>query len=84
MDFVIVLPDVPFEGSAFILPGFPLFNSLFTITCKWSRVGLIILGYTEYIVEDWALVLFKALLASNWGLPRVIISDRDLKFTSDL
>jgi len=47
-----------------------------TVTCKFSKQILLIPGRTG------GTAFIKALLAANWGIPKVLISERDSKFLS--
>ena len=53
-----------------------------TVTCKFSKRTTFIPGKTTYTAEDWGLLLLDALLTGDWGIPVVIISDRDRKCLS--
>jgi len=53
---------------------------LLTTTCKFSKRILLIAGHDTLTAEAWAHRFLDALLSSDWGLPSVIISDRDSKF----
>lgn len=58
-------------------------DALLTVTCKWTRKTMLIPGSTRYSAEQWAQVFLRSLLLYDWGIPKVIISDRDSKFLSD-
>ena len=58
------------------------YNAILTATCKFSKRILLIAGRDDYSAEAWAHRLLDALYQCDWGLPTVIISDRDPKFTS--
>lgn len=70
IDFIVALPEA--DG----------FNSVLTATCKASKRIMIIPGRDDYAADAWAHRLLDGLLQCDWGLPTVIISDRDPKFTS--
>lgn len=53
-----------------------------TVTCKFSKRTTFVPGKTTYTAEDWGLLLLDALLTGDWGIPVVIISDRDRKCLS--
>jgi len=55
-------------------------NALLTTTCKFSKRILLIAGHDTLTADAWAHWFLDALLGSDWGLPSVIISDRDSKF----
>ena len=84
----IVTPAMPFHTIAmdFIvaLPGTPpdWYDSLLTITDKFSKKVLLLQGKTTYDAVQWANIVIVALLQHDWGIPRAIISDRDAKFMS--
>ena len=71
MDFVIALP-LTSEG----------FDSLLTITDKFSKRILLLPGLTTYTAVQWANKVITALVQHDWGVPTAIISDRDSKFMS--
>jgi hypothetical protein len=83
----ILTPDIPFHNITldFIL-GLPIsaegYDAVMTVTCKFSKRTTFIPGKTTYTAEEWALRLLDALLVGDWGIPVVIISDRDRKFLS--
>lgn len=83
MDFIVGLPDEA-PRSFWRLPdcSHPL-DALLTTTCKWSRKSLLIPGSTHYTAQQWATVFLRMALLTDWGIPKVIISDRDPKFMSD-
>ncbi|KAH6603966.1 hypothetical protein Trco_007412 [Trichoderma cornu-damae] len=83
MDFIVGLPpEAP--RSFWKLPDCPHdFDAMMTTTCKWSRKSILIPGSTRYTAKQWAAVYLRALLLYDWGIPRIIISDRDGKFMSD-
>ena len=78
-------PDLPFHTLAMdfvvALPG--TFDSLLTVTCKFSRKLMLIPGKTTYTAVQWSDQLLDRLLLADWGIPRAIISDRDPKFLSE-
>jgi len=57
-------------------------NALLTTTCKFSKRVLLIAGHDTLTAEAWAHCFLDALMNSDWGLPSIIISDRDSKFMS--
>ena len=71
MDFIPALPTTP-EG----------FDTLLTITDKFSKRVLLIPGMITWTAAEWADVVLAALIAHGWGIPCGIISDRDSKFMS--
>jgi len=82
MDFITALPNVPSTGTPWNHTGFDTLNSLLTVTCKSSKRTLLVPGHEQYTAEDWAQVLARHFLLADWSCPKVIISDRDAKFTS--
>lgn len=82
MDFVVVLPSVSLKGTLWHLEGYDTFDALMPVTCKTSKRSLLIPGHTTYTAKDWATVLTRQLLLSDWSCPQAIISDRDAKFLS--
>ena len=73
IDFVLALPRSA-KG----------YDSLLSITCKFSRRVSLIPGKCTFTAADWAGRLLRRLRKIDWGLPKVIISDRDRKFLSEL
>lgn len=53
-----------------------------TVTCAASKRCLLIPGHSTYSAANWATVFARQLMLSDWGMPKVIVSDRDSKFTS--
>ncbi|SCO49704.1 uncharacterized protein FFNC_12791 [Fusarium fujikuroi] len=82
IDFITDLPPVLSAGSLWAISGFDLYDQLMTVTCAASKRCLLVPGYSTYTAEDWAIALLRQLLLADWGIPKVIISDRDRKFTS--
>jgi hypothetical protein len=60
------------------------FDTLLTITNKFSKNKILISERNTWKAHDWAVSLWKYLQLCNWDLSRVIISDRDLKFRFDM
>lgn len=73
IDFVLALP-ITRDGL----------NCCLSVTCKFSKRVTAIPGKDTYSAKDWALALLLRLNITDWGLPKVIISDRDRKFLSEL
>ena len=73
MDFVLALPT-SIDG----------FDTLLTVTDKFTKRVLLIPGMATWGAREWALVLLENLQKTDWGVPRAIVSDRDAKFMSDL
>ena len=82
-------PDTPFHTITidFIL-ALPTSrngeDTIMSVTDKFSKRVTFIPGVETWTAEDWAKSLLQHLQLLDWGLPRVIISDRDRKFTSDM
>lgn len=81
----IVSPAIPFHTVAmdFIMAIPDDFDTLLTITCKFSKRLTIIPGKSTYSAKDWAIEVMNRLLTADWGIPAAIISDRDPKFLSE-
>jgi hypothetical protein len=82
MDFIVGLPKAPSTGTPWQHSDFDCYNALLTVTCKSSKRTLLIPGHGEYKAEDWGSKLAAHLLLADWACPKVIVSDRDAKFTS--
>ena len=74
MDFIVALPP----------SGPRLFNSILTVTDKFTKGKLLIPGRDDMSARDWAVQLLDYLRLCNWGIPKTTISDRDPKFRSEL
>lgn len=74
MDFIVALP----------VKGPELYNALLTVSCKFPKAKIFILGRDDYSAADWAILLLTYLCLCNWGIPRAAISDCDAKFRSKL
>ena len=71
IDFVVGLP--PQDG----------FDAVMTNTDKFSKLVLLIPGKTTWTAQEWAKAYLMAIARADWGVPKVLISDRDPKFLSD-
>ena len=71
MDFIVALPYC--DGK----------NELLTLTCKFTKKKLLVPGFDEWTASDWANVFIIAIIDHDWGVPVVIISDRDSRFMSE-
>ena len=85
----ILSPPVPFHTITMdFMLAFPKtltgLNCSMTVTCKFSKRATIIPGKDTWSGAQWASALLERLNIGDWGLPKVIISDRDRKFLSDL
>ena len=73
LDFILALPESK-EG----------YNYAMSVTCKFSKRVTIIPGNAKFTARQWAKALLERLELADWGIPKVIISDRDRKFISEL
>ena len=82
-------PPIPFHTLTidFIL-ALPLtkegFDSAMSVTCKFSKRVTFIPGKGTFKAMQWAVALLERLELGDWGIPKVILSDRDPKFLSEL
>lgn len=81
-------PPVPFHTLTvdFIL-ALPVSNGLDSImsgTCKFTKAIQLVPGKSTWPAADWAKTLLERLDIVGWGIPKVIINDRDRKFLSEL
>ena len=58
------------------------FDCLATITCKFSKVILLVPDKTTWKAQEWADVMIQKLLRKNWSIPAAFISDHNAKFMS--
>ncbi|SLM41090.1 probable transposable element [Lasallia pustulata] len=75
IDFVLGLPESPSPEE---------FDSVMSITDKFSKRVTFIPGRTTYTAVQWAHLLLDRLDTADWGIPKAIISDRDRKFVSEI
>lgn len=78
-------PTVLHTWSVDFVTGLPEsagFNSLLTVTDKFSKAIRILPGKEDWSAQDWANQLWR-LVVKDWGLPAAVISDRDAKFTGE-
>ncbi|KAI0997351.1 hypothetical protein K3495_g10832 [Podosphaera aphanis] len=75
IDFILCLP-VSTDGNKF--------DAILSVTDKFSKAVTFIPGGKNWTASQWATALLDRLSLINWGLPRIIISDRDRKFLSQL
>ena len=82
----ITSPPQPFHTIAMDsivgLPG--EWNMLMTVTGKFSRRVMIIVGKDTWSASQWANALMDRLLQADWGMPAAIVSDRDTRFLSEM
>ena len=83
-------PSVPFQTITldFIL-ALPVsendeFDCIMSVTCKFSKRVTFIPGKSTWTAAQWAIALLDRLAIGDWGIPGVIITDRDRKFLSEL
>ena len=74
IDFVVSLPSSLPDG----------FDSVMSITDKFTKRDAFIPGKTTYNAEKWAHLLLERLELADWGISKAIISDRDRKFVSEV
>ncbi|KAJ5232494.1 hypothetical protein N7468_005450 [Penicillium chermesinum] len=85
----IVAPPIPFHTlTVDIVTGLPTSHddrdAMMSVTDKFTkRVGYIP-GRADWTGEQWAKPLLDMFMLGDWGLPTVIISDRDPKFVQGL
>ena len=58
------------------------YNSLMSVTFKFSKKVTLIEGKDTWTAEEWAHVFFARLNLVDWGLPGELITNRDPKFLS--
>jgi hypothetical protein len=73
IDFILALP-LTADGLDCVL----------SVTCKLSKRITLIPGKNTWTAKQWADALIERLWIADWGMPKVIISDRDRKFLSGL
>lgn len=73
IDFILALPLSP-EG----------FDCAMSVSCKATSKVTLIPGKSTFTAANWAGLLLDRLDIADWGIPKVIISDRDPKFLSEL
>ena len=75
IDFVVALPQSPPPDG---------FDSVMSVTDKFSKRIALIPGKTMHTAGQWARLLLERLDLADWGLLKAIISDRDRKFVSEI
>ncbi|KAF3803874.1 Transposon Tf2-11 polyprotein [Colletotrichum gloeosporioides] len=55
MDFITGLPEVSADNTIWKLPGFAFYDSVMTVTDKFSKSTMIVPGNTSYTAAEWAL-----------------------------
>lgn len=66
------------------LPDTGKYNAVMNCVCRFSKRMTSILGRDNWSGAQWALALIERLSIADWGIPEVIISDRDPKFLGEL
>jgi hypothetical protein len=79
-------PHIPFYTlSLDFIVGLPLskndYNACLTVTDKFSKAVKLIPGKDTFDAHTWAIPFFDHVYC-EWGMPKVLISDRDPKFLS--
>jgi hypothetical protein len=82
-------PPIPYHTVTidFIL-GLPTsregFDACLAIVDKFSKQLMLEAGRTTYTAQEWGERLLRRLYSALWGLPKVMLSDRDPKFLSEM
>jgi RNase H-like domain found in reverse transcriptase/Reverse transcriptase (RNA-dependent DNA polymerase)/Integrase zinc binding domain/Chromo (CHRromatin Organisation MOdifier) domain len=80
----IPIPSHPFQVISIdfvtALPVAHRYDSIATITCKYTKFIRIVPGQETWTAEQWATAFFDGVVRHHL-LPKVIVSDRDAKFT---
>lgn len=58
------------------------YNTLMSVTCKFSKKVTLIEGKNIWTAEKCAYAFFARLNLVNWGFPKELITDYDPKFLS--
>jgi hypothetical protein len=78
-------PAAPFEVLCLdFVTGLPLsnhFNAILIVTDKFSKYVKFVPGREDWTAEQWADAFFDTVIA-DWGIPAVMVSDRDPLFRS--
>ena len=75
LDFILGLPTSAHPEA---------FDCVMSVTDKFTKRITLIPGQATYSAGKWAIKLLDRLDIADWGYPKIIISDRDRKFLSDL
>ena len=81
-------PPVPFHTITidFIL-ALPLsdedLDAAMSVSDKYTKRVTFAAGKTTWTAQEWGMALLDCLHLADWGLPKVMISDRDKKFLSE-
>ncbi|TAQ83100.1 hypothetical protein B7494_g8576 [Chlorociboria aeruginascens] len=76
IDFILALPLSSHHGDKY--------NAVLSVTCKFSKRVALAAGHTTWKASQWASALIFRLIDLDWGLPKVILSDRGPQFLSEL
>ena len=60
------------------------FDSVLTITDKFTKRITYIIDKSTWKAKDWAIALLNRLSIADWGLLKIMLIDRDPKFLADL
>ena len=60
------------------------FDYTILVIYKFNKRVIIIPDIAKYITKDWAKALLERFEIADWGILRVIISDRDRKFVDEI
>ncbi len=74
INFILILP----------LSKSDKYNTIISVTDKFSKVITLIFSQDIMTTEDWAIVLLDCLALLNWGLSRIIILNQNCKFLMNL
>ena len=73
LDFIMALPTSE-EG----------WDCVMSVTDKFTKRAMSIPGKTTWKATDWAVALLDRLNIADWGVPLVLLTDRDPKFLAEL
>ena len=74
LDFILALPRSHREG----------FDTILSVTDKFTKRVTFVPGKKDYSAAQWATTLLDRLDTMDWGIPRILLTDRDRKFLSEL
>jgi hypothetical protein len=85
----IIPPPIPFHTITIdFIMALPLssegYDQNMIVTDKFTKRNGIIPGKSTWTAEEWGVALIRHLQTTDWGYPKVIISDRDRKFLSGI
>jgi len=76
-----IVTDLPEERAQ---EGSTTFDSILTVTDRYSKAVKLLPGRKDWGSEKWAEALHGGMVLAGWGYPATIISDRDRRFLSAL